>query len=112
MDFIGVIAAASDPPGIDQQRWIETIADHPALAPFAARRGINPSTKQPMDYAAHPVAARVVVQGNEVGRMEWAQDDSNQIAVFGSPGLVAPIAEEVAALPGATFGAEPHRAGT
>ena len=107
MDFIGAIAAASDPPGVDQQRWIDTISKHPALAPFAPRRGINPFTKQPTDYAPHPAAARVLVDGNDVGRMEWAQDDSNEIAVFGPGALVAPIAQEIAALLGATFKAEP-----
>jgi hypothetical protein len=107
MDFIGVISAASDPPGVDQQRWIDTISRHPALVSLAPRRGINPFTKQPMDYLAHPASARVLVGGNDVGWMEWAQDDSKQIAVFGPASLVAPVAEEIAALLGATFKPEP-----
>jgi len=110
MDFIGVIATASDPPGVDQQRWIDSISKHPALAPVAPRSGINPFTKQPQLYAAHPAAARVIVHGNDVGTMSWAQDDSNQIDVFGPADLVAPVAEEIAALLGATFKPELPRA--
>ncbi len=95
------------PPGVDQQRWIETISKHPALASFAPSRGINPVTKQPTDYPPHPAAARVLVDGNDVGRMEWAQDDSNPIAVFGPVDVVGPIARDIAVLLGATFRAEP-----
>ena len=107
MDFIGVIAGPSDPPGVDQQRWIDTISKHPALTPVAPGSRINPFTRQPQLYAAHPAAARVVVQGHDVGTMSWAQDDSNQIAVFGPADVVAPVAEEIAALLGATFKPEP-----
>ena len=59
---------------------------------------------------ANPASPTKIVR-EQVGRMEWAQDDSSQIAVFGPAGLVAPVAEEIAALLGATFRAEP-RAGT
>ena len=107
MDFVGVISAASDPPGIDQQRWIDTIPKHPALAPFLPKRRINPFTKQPQDFLPDPAAARILLEGKDVGWMGWSQSDTNEVIVYGPADLVRTVAHEIAALLGATYTEEP-----
>jgi hypothetical protein len=94
MDFLGSITAA---PGIDLGRWLQLIESHPKLAAFPSREGINPFTKGPYTYRAHPGDAHVVVNGEKVGAMTWAQDGTNRIDVEGTTGLVEPVAIEVAA---------------
>jgi hypothetical protein len=44
---------------------------------------------------------RVVANGEEVGVMSWAWDDSTLIYVFG--GAAAPLAQEIAKVPGGRF---------
>lgn len=107
MDFVGVIAAASDPPGIDRQRWIDTIPKHPALASVPPGRRINPFTGQPQEFPANPATARIVIEGKDVGMMGWAQDESNVIIVYGPADLVRTVANEIAGLLGATYKEEP-----
>ena len=48
MDLIGEIVREPDPPGIDNQRWIDLIREHPNLAPPEPREGISPFTKRSM----------------------------------------------------------------
>ena len=99
MNFLGSIG------DIDLNRWTQVIARHPHLAPVPAREGMNPFTRAPFTYRAHPGDAQVVVAGEQVGRMTWAQDDdgSNRIAVEGDAGLVEPVPVEVAAQLGGTY---------
>ena len=103
MDFLGSITAAPDAPGIDLGRWVQLIASHPNLATFPSRDGINPFTKGPFTYRAHPGDAQVLVNGEKVGAMTWAQDGTNRIDVEGTRGLVEPVAIEVAAELAGTF---------
>jgi len=103
MEWLGSIASLPDPPGIDLRQWTELISTHPSLVPFADREGLNPFTKAPMIYRAHPGSARVVVGGAEVGAMSWAQDGSHQIIVDGDPALVEPIAFDVASKLGGIY---------
>lgn len=98
MDLIGEIRSEPDPPGIDRRRWIDAIRDHPNLVPPEPREGINPFTKKPMAIQPRPDVARIVVDEEEVGAMEWAQDDSNMINVFGDPKAVIPLARDIAEL--------------
>ena len=95
--FLGSITAPRDTPGIDLGRWIQLIARHQNLVACPSREGINPFTKGPFTYRAHPGDAHVVVNGETVGTMTWAQDGTNRIDVQGTPGLVEPVAIEVAA---------------
>ena len=50
-----------------------------------------------------PDVARVVIDGEKVGVMSWAMDDSNLINVFGEPQGVVPIAHEIAKALGGHF---------
>jgi hypothetical protein len=70
--FLGSITAPRDAPGIDLGidlgRWIQLIARHPNLVACPSREGINPFTKGPLTYRAHPGDAHVVVKG------EWSPE--------------------------------------
>lgn len=93
MDFLGVIT------GADPRTWVEAIGSHPALGQAALERRYNPFTKQAVDF---PVSVQVIVDGRVVGSMGWSQAGANEIEVRG-PADVVPVAEEIAALLGATF---------
>jgi hypothetical protein len=103
MNLIGEIVREPDPPGIDNRRWIDLIREHPNLVPPEAREATSPFTKRPMIIRPLPDVARVVVDGQEVGAMSWALDDSNLINVFGEPQAVVPLAHEVAKSLGGRF---------
>jgi hypothetical protein len=49
-----------------------------------------------------PDSVRVVIDGREVGLMEWAQDGSAEVIVYGET-IVVPLAQELANLLGAKF---------
>jgi hypothetical protein len=55
--FVGSITA------VDMDRWAQLIARHSQLAPVLAREGVDPFTRAPFTYRAHPGDARVVVAG-------------------------------------------------
>ncbi len=95
-DIIGEIVREPDPPGIDNRRWIDLIRGHPNLVPPEPREAISPFTKKRMVIKPLPDVARVVIDGEEVGAMSWAMDDSNLIHVFGEPRRVVPLAQEIA----------------
>ena len=99
MDFVGSITSA---PGIDLERWVELIEAHPNLVRFPAQEGLNPFTKAPMIYRAHPGDARVIAGGAEVGAI-WAQDGSHRITVEGDLDLVEPLALDVASKLGGIY---------
>ena len=103
MHFLGSITSPPDPPGIDLRQWTDLIATHPSLVRFPDREGVNPFTRTPTIYRAHPGNAHVVVDGAEVGVMTWAQDGSHQITVEGDLELVEPLALEVAAKLGGVY---------
>jgi hypothetical protein len=102
-DIIGEIVREPDPPGIDNQRWIDLIRGHPNLVPPEPREAINPFTKKSMVIKPRPDVACVVVDGQEVGVMSWALDGSNLINVFGQPQTVVPLAREIAKALGGRF---------
>jgi hypothetical protein len=103
MDFIGEIVREPDPPGIDNQRWIDLIREHPNLVPPEPHEGISPFTKRPMVIKPLPDVARVIIDGQEVGSMSWSLDDSNLINVFGQPQAVVQVAIEIAQVLGGRF---------
>jgi hypothetical protein len=103
MDILGAIRSEPDPPGVDRQRWIDLIRQHPNLATPLPREGINPFTKQPMAIRPKPDDARVIVGGEQVGSMSWAQHGPNEIDVYGEPRAVVPLARNIAELLGGRF---------
>jgi len=102
MNWLG-IASLPGAPAIDLQKWTDLIAKHPSLVRFADREGVNPFTKAPMIFRAHPGNAHVVVDGATVGAMTWVEDGPDQIGVEGVAALVEPLAREVASLLGASI---------
>jgi hypothetical protein len=103
MDFVGEIVREPDPPGIDRQRWIDLIREHPNLVPPQPREGISPFTKRSMTINPPPDVARVIIDGEEVGVMSWALDDSNLINVYGELRILAPLAHDIARSLGGLF---------
>lgn len=103
MDFIGQIVRDPDPPGIDKKHFLDLIGRHPNLGPGTPKEGINPFTRKPMIIKPNPDTARIIVDGEEVGCMYWALDDSNLVNVSGDPQVVIPIALEIAATLGGRF---------
>ncbi len=102
-DIIGEIISEPDPPGINHRLWIDLIREHPNLIPREPREAISPFTKKRMVIKPLPDVARVIIDGEEVGAMSWSMDDSNLIYVFGEPGTVTPLAQEVARSLGGRF---------
>jgi hypothetical protein len=79
--------------------WISLIDDHPQLCRAPDKVGINPFTRAPLTFKAHPDYARVLKNGSAIGAIHWAMDDSRCLVVLAEPGAeiaVAEAAEEVA----------------
>jgi hypothetical protein len=102
-DFLGEISSEPGRPKISKERWIEVIVGHANLVPVTTRQGINPFTREPITIKPPPGAARVVVDGEELGSMNWAESGSRKINVFGKAETVVPLAEEVARSLGGRF---------
>jgi len=80
MDLVGVIAAESDPPGIDVVRWRTLVAEHAQLEVEA-------------DAAD---SATMVVDGAPIGRLCWSTSGANELDVFGELEQVAELAAQLA----------------
>jgi hypothetical protein len=104
MNFLGTVTAHPDPPGIDLERWRQLIAAHPSLEPVAPKLGVNPFTREPFTYSSHPGTAWVVIGGRQAGMMSWAEDGTNQIAVWGESDAIDEIATQVAVQLGGAYG--------
>jgi hypothetical protein len=102
-DIIGEIEGEPDTSGINKERWIDLIREHPNLVPPEPREAISPFTKKRMVIKPLPDVARVIIDGEEVGAMSWSMDDSNLIHVFGEPRAVVPLAHEIARTLGGRF---------
>ena len=103
MEYIGQILSEPDPPGINNQRWIDLIREHPNLQTSQPKQGINPFTRKPMLYRAPPNGAQVIVGARMVGTMCWAEDGSNAIVVWGERQVLVPLACGIAESLGARF---------
>jgi hypothetical protein len=103
MAFFGEILSEPDPPGINKQRWLEIIREHPNLAPIPPKKGINPFTRESMLIHAATGSVLVVVDGSEVGSMGWALDGSNKITVSGESDTVLQLARDIAKEQGGRF---------
>jgi hypothetical protein len=98
MEFIGSIVAAPNAPGVDKERWVAVIKEHPNLVP---PEDYNSSSKE---WDPDPDAdwAYVKVANIVVGQMKRAIGE-NLIFVSGDVEPMAPIAREVAALLGGRY---------
>jgi hypothetical protein len=99
MELVGVICAAVDPPGIDRDRWLALIALDSRLSPVPPREGINPFTRKPTIFRAPPETARVHLDGEEAGGIEWSQSETHELLVFSTSSAaqaVAAVAGELA----------------
>ena len=99
MELLGTIEPT---PGTSSGRneWISLIGTHPALAPVPPRQGINPFTRGQVEFNPPPDSAQVMVKGSEVGRITWAEDESQLLVAWaraGSEPQVANVAADVAA---------------
>ena len=103
MNLRGSITAEPDPPGIDLDEWTHLTATHPNLRRIDPKQGVNPFTRTPLTYDAHPGTARVICCGDEVGMMHAAEDGSHQIVVWGDGGIVDRVAADVAAQLGGRY---------
>ena len=92
----GSIVAKANQPGFDQARWIALIGQHPGLSVLPPRQGINPFTREPMLFQAKDVAL-VTASGKQLGAMDWAPDDSQQISVWIDEGAAADALDAIAA---------------
>jgi hypothetical protein len=104
MDLLGTIRPGDS--DVDRNAWAALISAHSFLASVAPRRGINPFTKKPHTFEAPTDSARIVLDGVEVGAVNWAEDDSNCLVVWSAPAAkirVAVIAQDIAARLGMRF---------
>ena len=89
-----------------KSEWIALIGVHSALALREPKQGVNPFTKAPMSFKPHPDAARVVVDGTQVGSIHWAMDDSRRLIVWSETAAklrVVDIANDIASRLGWRF---------
>ena len=104
MEFLGTIAASPGSPAIERRRWVDLIVGRQVgLAPVAPSSGINPFTRERTLFRANPATARVVIEGEDVGAMDWSQGEVGKIDVFGPAHLVVPVALDVAAALGGVY---------
>ena len=101
--YLGQIRGESDSSGIDRERWVQLIGEHPSLSRPPSKNAINPFTKQPVVIHPPVDTARVMVDGRSVGTMTWALDESECVNVFGDGSSVTPIVVEVARILGGRF---------
>jgi hypothetical protein len=102
-EYLGQIRSESDPSGIDRDRWVQLIGEHPNLSRPPSQNATNPFTKKPTVIHPPHETARIIIDGNPVGTMTWALDESNGIDVFGDGSTIMPVVEEIARALGGRF---------
>jgi hypothetical protein len=103
MDYVGSIQFSSDQAAIDRDAWLSLIKSHPSLVAPESQRTINPFTLEPMVVHPSESSAMIVVDGQNIGALQWPQDnDDNLLVVFGDP-VVQALAIEIAELFGGSF---------
>jgi hypothetical protein len=105
MDLLGTIEPTVGT-SAGRSEWLNLVGAHPSLAPFTPRQGINPFTKEPMQYKAAADTARVLVEGSQVGCIGWAEDNSQVLVAWSDTGAeaqVSAVAADVAARLGWQF---------
>jgi hypothetical protein len=87
-----IAAIVREPGGIPIADWLMEISRNPALKTMESKSGVNPFTRQPMQYG-RPYAAYVRIDGQDVGSMVW---EANHILISGELDAIASIAKGVA----------------
>jgi hypothetical protein len=103
MDLIGRLFPRAVCNSLDKQAWIALIDRHPNLARPEPRLMINPFNRKPMMVGPRADAARIIIEGAEVGGMEWFLDGESGINVWGQSTAVISVAEDIANTLGAEF---------
>jgi hypothetical protein len=86
--------------GSGKAEWHHVIDAHPQLSRGQAKEGINPFDGKPHLYTANPYAAAVMIDGRDVGAIDWAIDNSRLLVVWSAAGAeekVIGVAMDVAA---------------
>ena len=96
MKIRGSIVAKAGQPEFDLARWIELIGQHSNLSVMPPRQGLNPFTREPMLFQAKDIAL-VTAFGKQLGAMDWAPDDSQQVCVWIEDGAAADSLDTIAA---------------
>jgi len=92
----GTIVAKAGQPGLELARWLGLIDEHSNLSVLPPRQGVNPFTREPMLFQAQDVAL-VTASGKQLGAMDWAPDDSQQVSVWIDDGAAADVLDVIAA---------------
>ena len=94
-------------PNFTQQDWMQFVQAHPQLRVPSPKEGIDPFTRQPMMFRAHPDTGVVSINGSDVGMIHWSLDESLRILVVwaeqGAEAQVTQFAREIAASIGWKF---------
>ncbi len=96
MEFVGIIQAKPDPPGIDRSAWIALITARDDLVPPEPRTFVNPFTKKPATTNPPKTTANLIINGRHVGSFHWSENEENVVSVWGDLAHVRPVAEEIA----------------
>lgn len=96
MKLRAIIVSNTNQPGFDQARWIALIGQHPNLSVMPPRQGINPFTREPMLFQAKDVAL-VTEAGKQLGAMDWAPDDSQQLCIWIDDGAAGDALDAIGA---------------
>lgn len=102
-DYLGQIRSETNSSGIDRERWVRLIGEHPNLSRPPSQNAINPFTKRTVVIYPPNETARVIVSGKAVGTMTWALDDSECIDAFGDGESVMRVVVEIARALGGRF---------
>jgi hypothetical protein len=104
MEFLGVICKKAGGPALTYDRWCELAQSRTELVPSDALMGRNPATGESFSIRPRrPNSMAVVIEEEEVGRMNWSESDEDQVTVIGEPAFMIPLARELAASLDAEF---------
>lgn len=104
MEIYGSIVAPAGSPPLERPRWATLCKQYPNLAPIPPRKSPNPfKPGQTMEIRSPDDAVHVMVSGQQIGSMGWAEDDSPLVNVEGEGPEFEKIAREIAAQLAAEF---------
>src|SRR5262245_3959184 len=106
MLFLGKIEPVSVSSEINPDKWLALIDSHQSLGHIPSRMGINPFTRQPLEYKASTDTAAIQINSAPVGTIHWAMAGSPFLIVWAeeeSAESVACVAEDIATSLGARF---------
>lgn len=89
--------------GIDRDAWVALINQHPSLAHIASTQGTNPFTRETIETRPPETSALILFNGNEVGTIYWAMDDSPMLIVDADTDEAKPMIDNIASFLDARF---------